>query len=199
MLRLQEQGKLTALKIKWWKEKRGGGACSVSGQDLLTGTNRKSKVSSWLFIGIRGRRRSSGFGIGQCRRLFLLLVAGSFMAMLINFIQFLLFVKKQADDNDVSGGDALYSSSSFLLFFSSRYDSVTNSRQSLTLFASGRKWQKNCATVNHPLLPATRPRSTPTQLLICPWTHRRESLRGYRRRFSGIFERLLHIFRTLFI
>lgn len=70
---------------------------------------------------------------------FLLLVAGSFMAMLINFIQFLLFVKKQADDNDVSGVDALYSSSSFLLFFSSRYDSVTNSRQSLTLFASGRK------------------------------------------------------------
>lgn len=29
VLRLQEQGKLTALKIKWWKEKRGGGACSV--------------------------------------------------------------------------------------------------------------------------------------------------------------------------
>lgn len=29
VLRLQEQGKLTALKIKWWKEKKGGGACSV--------------------------------------------------------------------------------------------------------------------------------------------------------------------------
>lgn len=30
VLRLQEQGKLTAMKIKWWKEKRGGGACAVS-------------------------------------------------------------------------------------------------------------------------------------------------------------------------
>lgn len=32
VLRLQEQGKLTAMKTKWWKEKRGGGACSVSRQ-----------------------------------------------------------------------------------------------------------------------------------------------------------------------
>uniref|UniRef100_A0A182S783 Ionotropic glutamate receptor C-terminal domain-containing protein n=1 Tax=Anopheles maculatus TaxID=74869 RepID=A0A182S783_9DIPT len=28
VLRLQEQGVLTSLKRKWWKEKRGGGACS---------------------------------------------------------------------------------------------------------------------------------------------------------------------------
>jgi hypothetical protein len=30
ILRLQEKGRLTALKNKWWKEKRGGGACQVS-------------------------------------------------------------------------------------------------------------------------------------------------------------------------
>lgn len=30
VLRLQEQGKLTKLKNKWWKEKKGGGACTVS-------------------------------------------------------------------------------------------------------------------------------------------------------------------------
>lgn len=30
ILQLQESGKLAALKIKWWKEKRGGGACQVS-------------------------------------------------------------------------------------------------------------------------------------------------------------------------
>lgn len=29
ILSLQEKGKLTALKNKWWKEKRGGGACQV--------------------------------------------------------------------------------------------------------------------------------------------------------------------------
>ena len=30
VLKLQEQGKLTQMKNKWWKEKRGGGACAVS-------------------------------------------------------------------------------------------------------------------------------------------------------------------------
>lgn len=29
LLTLQENGKLTQLKKKWWKEKRGGGACEV--------------------------------------------------------------------------------------------------------------------------------------------------------------------------
>lgn len=29
VLRLQESGKLAALKTKWWKEKKGGGACLV--------------------------------------------------------------------------------------------------------------------------------------------------------------------------
>ncbi|XP_062537416.1 glutamate receptor ionotropic, kainate 2 isoform X3 [Armigeres subalbatus] len=33
VLRLQEQGVLTSLKRKWWKEKRGGGACSQSSAD----------------------------------------------------------------------------------------------------------------------------------------------------------------------
>lgn len=32
VLELQEQGVLTKMKTKWWKEKRGGGACSVSVQ-----------------------------------------------------------------------------------------------------------------------------------------------------------------------
>lgn len=30
VLRMQESGKLAALKIKWWKEKKGGGACQVT-------------------------------------------------------------------------------------------------------------------------------------------------------------------------
>lgn len=32
VIRLQEKGKLTELYKKWWKEKRGGGACDVSVQ-----------------------------------------------------------------------------------------------------------------------------------------------------------------------
>lgn len=38
ILSLQEKGKLTALKNKWWKEKRGGGACQVSRVSRLTRT-----------------------------------------------------------------------------------------------------------------------------------------------------------------
>lgn len=30
VLRMQESGKLATLKIKWWKEKKGGGACQVT-------------------------------------------------------------------------------------------------------------------------------------------------------------------------
>ena len=30
---MQESGDITALKIKWWKEKRGGGACDDAGSD----------------------------------------------------------------------------------------------------------------------------------------------------------------------
>lgn len=33
VLRLQEQGKLTAMKRKWWKEKRGGGKCTTTEDD----------------------------------------------------------------------------------------------------------------------------------------------------------------------
>lgn len=44
ILSLQEKGKLTALKDKWWKEKRGGGACQVGvlfyGRILI--------ISSWI-------------------------------------------------------------------------------------------------------------------------------------------------------
>jgi hypothetical protein len=29
VLQMQESGEITSMKIKWWKEKRGGGACTV--------------------------------------------------------------------------------------------------------------------------------------------------------------------------
>lgn len=39
VLRLQEQGRLAVLKIKWWKEKKGGGACAVGFSNFLTKSN----------------------------------------------------------------------------------------------------------------------------------------------------------------
>lgn len=35
VLQLQEGGKLTRMKNKWWKEKRGGGACPVSNTTFI--------------------------------------------------------------------------------------------------------------------------------------------------------------------
>ncbi|CAG4929973.1 unnamed protein product [Colias eurytheme] len=35
ILQLQEQGKITRMKDKWWKEKRGGGACALSFKEEL--------------------------------------------------------------------------------------------------------------------------------------------------------------------
>lgn len=60
VLRLQESGKLATLKLKWWKEKKGGGACQV-----------RRFVPSWP---TRGFFRLNAFGQkgsagGGCTRL----------------------------------------------------------------------------------------------------------------------------------
>lgn len=36
ILKLQEEGKLHILKTRWWKEKKGGGACRVHKVNYLT-------------------------------------------------------------------------------------------------------------------------------------------------------------------
>lgn len=101
VLRLQEQGKLTALKIKWWKEKRGGGACSVSPS--------WSRVSEEVLISRFGSSQASSddggavaLELANVGGVFLLLVMGAFVGILINILQFVLFIKSQADENNVS-------------------------------------------------------------------------------------------------
>lgn len=41
ILQLQESGQLAKLKIKWWKEKRGGGACQVTDRSKFINLNYK--------------------------------------------------------------------------------------------------------------------------------------------------------------
>lgn len=47
VLRLQESGKLATLKIKWWNEKKGGGACQVTSSVYHVAENIFSN-QSWL-------------------------------------------------------------------------------------------------------------------------------------------------------
>jgi len=56
---MQEQGLLTKMKTKWWQEKRGGGACSVS--DLVD-PNLWQLVHVWVCAGFGRGLRCRGPG-----------------------------------------------------------------------------------------------------------------------------------------
>ncbi|XP_065092480.1 glutamate receptor ionotropic, kainate 2 isoform X2 [Ochlerotatus camptorhynchus] len=67
VLRLQEQGVLTSLKRKWWKEKRGGGACSQGSADdgaEELGMDNVGGVFFVLFVGC-----STALAFGCCELL----------------------------------------------------------------------------------------------------------------------------------
>lgn len=51
ILQMQESGKLSILKIKWWKEKRGGGACQVRGKRSRKAYNL-DLLSSFIWISV---------------------------------------------------------------------------------------------------------------------------------------------------
>lgn len=82
--------------------------------------------------------------------IFLLLVTGGFLAILINFVNFLFYVKKQADDNNVSteGKLILLKRIDISLHHTIRFPFVRNSWRSSDLCASSAKWLRSCDTVN---------------------------------------------------
>ncbi|XP_030369659.1 glutamate receptor ionotropic, kainate 2 isoform X2 [Scaptodrosophila lebanonensis] len=78
ILELQEQGVLTKMKTKWWKEKRGGGACSEE---------KDSDASSLGFANLGG--------------VFLVLIVGSCFASVYGLINCLLSIYAVARSNKV--------------------------------------------------------------------------------------------------
>uniref|UniRef100_A0A336MCA3 CSON013411 protein n=1 Tax=Culicoides sonorensis TaxID=179676 RepID=A0A336MCA3_CULSO len=83
VLRLQEQGKLTAMKTKWWKEKRGGGACSNAAEE--------GGAEALELVNVGG--------------VFLLLIIGCLVAILINWVEFIFDVKSAADEAKKTSDD----------------------------------------------------------------------------------------------
>ncbi|KAM8707037.1 hypothetical protein ACLKA7_011186 [Drosophila subpalustris] len=77
ILELQEQGVLTKMKTKWWKEKRGGGACSDSDDD-----------SGALALEI------SNLG-----GVYLVMFVGAFFGIFVSLLEMLLGVKDRSSEN----------------------------------------------------------------------------------------------------
>ncbi|GAB0095910.1 Ionotropic glutamate receptor [Sergentomyia squamirostris] len=86
VLKLQEQGKLTVMKIKWWKEKHGGGACMAASDD----------------------GGALALGIANVGGVFLLLFLGCIAAIVISWLEFLIDIKSRANELKNVGLDGLH-------------------------------------------------------------------------------------------
>lgn len=76
---MQESGDITALKIKWWKEKRGGGACDDAGSDS----------------------GAEELGIANVLGVYVVLISGCTFAIIVSFLESLFDIKNRAKELDV--------------------------------------------------------------------------------------------------
>ncbi|XP_067617877.1 glutamate receptor ionotropic, kainate 2 isoform X2 [Eurosta solidaginis] len=79
VLELQEQGVLSKMKTKWWKEKRGGGACSDTG----------------------GEGGAVALELSNLGGVYLVLIVGSFFGVFVAILEMVLGVKERSDENKV--------------------------------------------------------------------------------------------------
>ncbi|TRY61678.1 hypothetical protein TCAL_07990 [Tigriopus californicus] len=77
ILELQEESVLFKLKTKWWKQKRGGGACQGGGS---------------------GEGSVAELGLPNVAGVFIVTVAGCFVATILAFIEFLVGAKNQSEE-----------------------------------------------------------------------------------------------------
>lgn len=80
VLKLQETGKLTALKIKWWKEKRGGGNCA-------------SRTAGGA---------ATPLGLKNVEGVFLILVVGTILAFFGTFVELAMHILRQTYNTTIS-------------------------------------------------------------------------------------------------
>ncbi|XP_017856484.1 PREDICTED: glutamate receptor ionotropic, kainate 2 isoform X1 [Drosophila arizonae] len=79
ILEMQEQGLLTKMKTKWWKEKRGGGACSDAGDE----------------------GGALALEISNLGGVYLVLGVGAAFGVLVSVLEMLLGVKERSTENKV--------------------------------------------------------------------------------------------------
>ncbi|XP_060525036.1 glutamate receptor ionotropic, kainate 2-like isoform X3 [Cylas formicarius] len=95
ILKLQESGRLTQLKIKWWKEKRGGSTC---------GTKKEEAEATALDLKNVG-------GV------FLVLFVGSMVALAGSLIESAVFVYRRCKTSNTTFGEELKKEFRFILHF----------------------------------------------------------------------------------
>ena len=93
ILQLQEDGSLHRLKTKWWKQKRGGGACA----------------------GKRGGGGVKPLGLGNVKGVFLVTVVGCAIAAVFAVLEFLYGTKLSGGDAGVSWVEEMISDLRFIM------------------------------------------------------------------------------------
>ncbi|XP_053682747.1 glutamate receptor ionotropic, kainate 2-like [Sabethes cyaneus] len=96
VLKMQEEGKLSQLKNRWWKERHGGGRCDAPGT--------KAAGDS-----------AAELGIDNVGGVFVVLAFGCFCAFIIGILEFLWNVRKVAVDEKVTPWEALKAELKFAL------------------------------------------------------------------------------------
>ncbi|CAO1385800.1 unnamed protein product [Diamesa tonsa] len=116
VLQLRESGELDKMEIKWWKEKRGGGACSDKAGDGA----------------------AAELGLPNVGGVFYVLGGGSGFATLIGLVRWFMMVRKKAKELKVSFKEEFVNEAKFVVKFggntktvrrrksSSQLESVTN-------------------------------------------------------------------------
>ncbi|KAH8418012.1 hypothetical protein KR222_010349, partial [Zaprionus bogoriensis] len=93
ILEMQEQGLLTKMKTKWWKEKRGGGACSDAGDE----------------------GGALALEISNLGGVYLVLGVGAVFGVFVSLLEMLLGVKERSKDNKVNFKDELLDELRFIM------------------------------------------------------------------------------------
>lgn len=96
-MKLQEEGKLGALKLKWWKEMYGGGKCS---------SDESAAPSD-----------AAELGIANVGGVFVVLVCGLACGLIIGLLEFLWNIRALAVENKITQIEALKGELKFALNF----------------------------------------------------------------------------------
>ncbi|BFF90889.1 glutamate receptor ionotropic kainate 3 [Drosophila madeirensis] len=116
ILEMQEQGLLTKMKTKWWKEKRGGGACSDSDDDA----------------------GAVALEISNLGGVFLVMGVGSFFGIFVSLLEMVLGVKERSDDNKVNFKSELLDEIRFIIQCSGNTKAVKYPKNSSRSIASSK-------------------------------------------------------------
>ena len=93
ILKLMEGGNLHRLKVRWWKQKRGGGACDAKG----------------------GGGGVSPLGLANVAGVFLVTMFGCAIAGVFALLEFLYGTKQSAKESNVSWAEEMRTEMRFIL------------------------------------------------------------------------------------